>query len=162
VEFEARQKLDIIHPSLENFSLGGNFSWIQSMTDLTADELTLKRQFIPDVSDTRPLAEQSPYILNLDASYDNERLGTTITIVFNVAGPRLLVSSLTTDDVYEQPSPQLDLITSQRLFKDLYLKFNIKNMLNPTRELTYGKDTGLIFSSFTTGTTFQLGLDLKF
>jgi TonB-dependent receptor len=162
VEFEARQQLDFIHSSLAYFSLGGNLALIQSSTDLTAEELQLKEAFLGDVSDTRPLSEQSPYILNLDASYNNEKLGTLISVVFNVSGPRLLVASLTTDDVYEQPTPQLDLITSQRICKNLYLKFNIKNILNPTRELTYGKDTGLIFSTYSTGTTFQLGLDMKF
>ena len=71
IEFEARHSLEFIHSSLANFSLGGNLALIQSTTDLTPAELALKEQYIPDVSDTRPLSEQSPYILNLDASYDN-------------------------------------------------------------------------------------------
>jgi len=162
VEFELRQRLDIISPALADFSLGGNFSLIQSSTDLTARELELKSTFIPDVSDTRPLSEQSPYILNLDASYDNPDWGTTLSIVYNVAGPRLLAAALNTDDIYEQSTPQLDFIASQRLYKELFLKFNVKNILNPVKELTYGKDTGLIFSTYTTGVTFQLGLDWTF
>ncbi len=162
VEFEVRQGLDVIHASLTNFSLGGNFAWIYSSTDLTDDELAIKSQFIPNVEDSRPLTEQSPYILNLDATYDNRTSGTAVTLVFNVTGPRLLASSLTTDDIYEQPAPILDLIISQRLAANAYLKFKAKNLLMPTRELTYGEDTGLTFSSYDTGITFDLGLELKF
>ncbi len=162
VEFEVRQRLDVIHSSLTNFSLGGNFAWIYSSTDLTDDELELKSQYISNVDDTRPLSEQSPYIFNLDATYDNRTSGTTVTLVFNITGPRLLAAALTTDDIYEQPAPILDLIVSQRLSPNASLKFKAKNLLMPDRELTYGEDTGLIFSSYETGITFELGLDLKF
>jgi outer membrane receptor protein involved in Fe transport len=162
IEFELRQSLDVIDNSLRYFSLGGNLALIKSITDLTEDELILKRQFIPGASDTRPLSEQSPYILNVDATYANPIWGTTLSLVFNITGPRLLVSALTTDDIYEQPTPLLDLIASQRVGKNVTLRFAAKNILNPTRELTYGEDIGLIFSSYTSGTTFQLGLDVKF
>ena len=110
----------------------------------------------------RSLYDQSPYILNLDLSYDNPRLGTSASIVYNTAGPRIAVASLNTADIYEQPTPALDFILSQRIGRHASVKFVAKNLLNPIVDRTYGKDSDLLFSSFRKGMTFGLSLGYEF
>src|SRR5262249_42136647 len=77
VEFEARKTLDFLGPRFNLFSLGGNLSLLKSEVKLSDKDLAAKRQFFPDISDTRPLYDQSPYVLNLDLNYGNPRSGTT-------------------------------------------------------------------------------------
>lgn len=162
VEFEARKSLGFLSESLADFSLGGNFSWITSETELTDPEYAVKASVVPGAEQTRPLSEQSPYILNLDLSYDNSRLGTTVSMAYNLTGPRLVIASLTTEDVFEQPAPSLDFIISQQFTKRLSARFTAKNLLNPVRELTYGEDGGAVFSSYTIGRTFGFSLTYTF
>ena len=162
VEMEARKNLEFLSPYLKPFSFGGNLSLIQSQVELTAAELNAKRSFFPDASNSRPLYDQSPYILNLDLSYDNPHSGTSASIIFNVSGPRITFAKLNTEDVYEQPAPTLDFVLSQQIGKSLTMKFAAKNLLNPEIERTYGKDSDLIYSRYTKGVTFSLNFSYEF
>ena len=164
VEFEVRKNLDFLDRNLSYFSVGGNLSLIASETPLTAEEINQKTGvFGKGNFDTkRSLYDQSPYILNLDLSYDNPRLGTSASIVYNTAGPRIAVASLNTADIYEQPTPALDFILSQRIGRHASVKFIAKNLLNPIVDRTYGKDSDLLFSSFRKGMTFGLSLGYEF
>lgn len=162
VEFEARKNLGFISPSLSYFSVGGNLSLIQSETKLTAEELATKLEAVPGASSTRPLYDQSPYVLNLELSYDNPDWGTSASLLYNVSGPRLVIASLNTEDVYLQPAPLLDFVLSQRITRHLSLRFTAKNLLNPDLKRTYGKDSDLIYSSSTVGTTFGISLSGEF
>jgi outer membrane receptor protein involved in Fe transport len=162
VEFEARKSLAMLHPQLADFSVGGNVALIQSSTDLDPLEYQFKTNILPHAESTRPLFEQSPYILNLDASYDNRASGTSVSLIYNVSGPRLILASLTSEDVYEQPAPTLDLIFSQRIGRQATIKLTAKNLLDSIRERTYGKDGQLIFSSYRVGRTFGVSLSYDF
>jgi TonB-dependent receptor len=162
IELEARKKLDLFGLPLENFSLGGNLSLVQSEVELTSEELVNKRAFLPGTESTRPLYDQSPYILNLDLSYSNPRIGTTAAVIFNVAGPRVTIASLNSEDVYEQPAPVVDFVLSQRIREHMTLKFAAKNLLNPSFERTYGEDSDLLYSSYTKGRTFALTFNYDF
>ena len=114
------------------------------------------------LDDTRPLADQSPYIINLDLTYDNPRWGTTLSLNYNIFGPRLLITSLNSPDVYEQPAPQFDVTVSQRIGRNLKLKFSARNLLDPEIKRTYGEDEVAIYSSYTRGRTFSLSLNCEF
>jgi outer membrane receptor protein involved in Fe transport len=100
--------------------------------------------------------------LNLDLTYNNPRAGTSATLLFNVAGPRIAITKLNTDDVYEQPVPTLDFIISQKLGRHMTLKFGAKNLLDPKIERTYGKKSNLLYSSYTRGRAFGLSLTYDF
>jgi TonB-dependent receptor len=162
VEFEARKSLDFLDARLKYFSLGGNLSLIQSETELTPEELAAKAPRVPGTSATRPLYDQSPYILNLDFSYDNPRWGTSASVVFNVAGPRITIASLNTEDVYEQPAPLLDFVFSQRLGRHATFKFTARNLLDPEIQRTYGKSGDFLYSSYKRGMTFGFSLGYDF
>jgi len=162
VEFEARKTLDSLAASFKYFSFGANLSLLESEVELRPADLDAKRDFFPDADDTRPLYDQSPYILNLDLNYSNPRFGTSATLIFSVAGPRVVITRLNTEDVYEQPVQSLDFILSQKLGRRLSFKFSAKNLLNPKIERTYGKDTDLLYSSYTRGRSFGLSLTCDF
>jgi outer membrane receptor protein involved in Fe transport len=162
VELELRKNLDFLDARLRGWSLGGNLSLMQSETPLTDDEYENKSQFVPGTDSARPLYDQSPYLANVDVNYDNPRWGTSASLVFGIAGPRIAIASLTTEDVYEQPAPQLDFILSQKLARRMTLKFTAKNLLNPKSELTYGQNGGGLYSSYGRGMTFGLSLTCGF
>jgi outer membrane cobalamin receptor len=160
VEFETRKRLDVI--GLDRLSLGGNVSFITSEARLTPTELKNKQAFFPNVSPTRPLYDQSDYVLNVDVTYDNTRSGTAASFIYNLAGPRIAITKLNTEDVYEQPAPTLDIVVSQRLSKRATLKFMAKNLLEPNIERTYGKEGLLLYDSYSRGQTFSLSLTVNF
>jgi len=162
IELEARKNLDFLDVRLHGWSMGGNLSLIWSETALTPDEYQNKSHVVPDAEPTRPLYDQSPYILNLDLNYDNPHWGTSASLVFNVAGPRIAIASLTTEDVYEQPAPALDFVLSQKLGRNTTLKFTAKNLLDPKFERTYGQDNERVYSSFTRGMTFGVQVSHDF
>ncbi len=162
VEFEVRKALPFIPEELGRFSIGLNLALIQSEVGLTDAELAAKREVLPDAPATRNLYDQSPYILNADLNYDLRATGTSLTLGFNVFGPRITIASLTTEDVFEQPAPVLDLVLRQRLSKRLNLKFSAKNLLDPVFERTYGENSSKLYSSHTKGITLALGLSYEY
>lgn len=162
IEFEARKSLGFLGEEMQNFTLGGNLTLIESEMDLLPAELAFKQQFDPNTSPTIPLVDQSPYIINLDLTYDNRRSATTVTVAYNIFGPRLLATSLNSPDIYEQPVASLDLVITQRLSQHWKVKFSAKNLLDPKVEKTYGEDAEAIYSSYTRGITFGLSLAAEF
>ena len=161
-EFEARKNLGFMGGPMDLFSLGGNLSLVQSEVRLTDNELAAKRTFFPDAGGTRALYDQSPYIVNCDITYENPRIGTTATLIYNVAGERIVLAKLNTADVYEQPSASLDLVVSFKLGKNTSIKFAAKNLLDPEVQRTYGATGDLLYSSYTRGRTFGMSLNYDF
>lgn len=161
LEFEARKSLDLISLSLRDWNFGGNLSLIES--EQAIPEKDPQNHTRADlVGTTRPLADQSPYIINLDLTYDNPRWGTTCSFNYNIFGPRLLITSLNSPDVYEQPSAQFDVVLSQRIGRNLRLKFAARNLLNPEFKRTYGEEEQAIYTSYTKGRTYSLSLNYDF
>ncbi|MEW6158555.1 MAG: TonB-dependent receptor [Verrucomicrobiota bacterium] len=161
-EFEARKALDILDARLRHFTLGGNLSIIQSETEISPEEFANKTRYVSDAQQQRPLYDQSPYILNVDLTYDNPHLGTIASLVFNVAGPRITIGGLSTEDVYQQPAPGLDFQWSQQLTPRLTARFSARNLLDPAVEHTYGENSSQLFSSHRRGMTFGLSLSCQF
>jgi TonB-dependent receptor len=162
LEFEGRKSLGFIDHVLGNFTVGGNVSLITSETELTDNEFDNKLNYVPDASRTRQLYDQSPYIINLDLSYDNPNTGTSASLLYNVAGPRITIASLTTEDVFEQPAPALDFVVAQKIGRHLTVRFSARNLLDPIVERTYGEDSDLIYSSYKRGRTYGISLSYEF
>ena len=100
--------------------------------------------------------------MNLDLTYDNPRWGTTLSFNYNVFGPRLLITSLNSPDIYEQPSAQFDITFAQRIGRNLRFKFAARNLLDPEIKRTYGKSEEAVWSSYTRGRSFSLSLAYDF
>jgi TonB-dependent receptor len=162
IEFEARQNLGTLSESLSPFSLGGNVSLVESEVKLTEKEIENKDDFFPDLKTARPLYDQSPYIINFDATWESRRLGTTASVIYNIAGPRISVTKLNADDVYEQPAPSLDFILSQKIGRHATMKIAVRNLLDPDIERTYGSGGKQIYSSYRKGRTYGLSLNYDF
>ncbi len=157
VEFEARRNLRFLSDSLDVFSLGLNAALIESDVPLTAAEIKNRTQFLGDKSTSRPLYDQSPYVVNADLTLDRPEWGTTATIAVNMFGPRIVIAGLNTPDVYEQPVPSLDVVLTKRLGKHWKLQLTAKNLLDPAHERTYGEERdGPLYSSYRRGRLFGL------
>ncbi|MEM1127049.1 MAG: TonB-dependent receptor [Bacteroidota bacterium] len=162
VELEARKRLDAFtsNPVLSRISLGGNFSLVESVVDIPAEEMIIIRASDPDASDTRSLEGQSPYLLNLSADYQNVESGTSIGIFYNIFGDRLLaVTEGATPDVFEKARGDLDLTISQDLPANLRVKLTAKNLLGADmREIQTFKDVEYDFRAFSRARTISIGV----
>lgn len=159
VELEARHKLDVIDDLLADFSLGFNFSYIISEVPLTEQE----RINDPDSPDPRQLYDQSEWIINTDLSWDNERWGTTATVAFNWAAPRIYLVDVGGPDIFEHPPMTLDFFLTQKLSKHWKLRFSGKNLLNPDYQRTYGEERDQrLYSSHSRGMVFGLQLSYDY
>jgi outer membrane receptor for ferrienterochelin and colicin len=131
--------------------------------ELTDTELANKLQNDPGTDDTRPLYDQSPYIINTDLTYDNRRSGTAVTLLANLTGERLYLTSGKGPDIYEHPTPTFDAVISQKLGKHWKVKFAVKNILNPEFKRTYGDDPdGPAYTSYRRGRTYSISLSADF
>ena len=130
IELEMRSRLDVLWAPLADITLGGNFTLVDAWMKLGGIELTKIRERWPNADSRRDMFNQSPYILNLDLSWDKFSTGTSVSMFYNVFGERLKFNSAgITADVYEMPRHQLDMTISQRILGPKF-KLGIKNILN--------------------------------
>lgn len=160
VEFEARFNLDNMMESLNLFSLGFNLSLINSTIDIPAAELRNRQEIDPNSPNTRQLQGQSPYMINIDLTFNNPEWGTVAGLYFNTFGERLsTVSANLTPDVFEQPANVLDFTASQKIFQVFSINFSIKNLLNTEfREVYKYKGNDFIYQTYKLGRKISLGL----
>ena len=160
VELEARHDLGFVGPVwLENFTIGANYSLIQSEAAIDPEEV--ERNNLPD--DTRPLQGQSPYIVNANLTYADRELGLDAGVSFNYFGDRLaFIGNRGTPDVFERGRGSLDASIGKTL-GDFNVRLAASNLLNPAYE-TYAdfKGTDFIFSRYQRGQTFKLSLGYTF
>lgn len=124
LEVDARQRLDIVHEALSDVYLSGNVAAIVSAVDLSDTEGN-------QTSTERPLQGQSPWVVNLTASYENPDLRTNVSLLYNVFGPRIVdVGTSGIPDTYEMPVHQLDLVYTQGLGKNFSTRLKATNLLD--------------------------------
>jgi outer membrane receptor protein involved in Fe transport len=147
VELEARVSAGRFLKPLSEISVGANLALIGSKIDLMGAE--------------RPLQGQSPYVANLDVSYDHQKTGTQASILFNSFGRRIEeVGTGGAGNVYEEPFHRLDLTVSQKLPRGLKAKLAAANLLDQRVVRTqdgveiYGYDAG-----FTVAGSLELSVD---
>lgn len=118
-EFEFRKKLDFAS-ALKNFTLGGNFAYINNkVTDTKTNT-------------DRPMQGQSPYTINVSLQYDNTPLGLSSTLLFNQIGRRILyVGNEQVPPIWEAPRALLDYQIAKKIWGNKgELKLNISDILN--------------------------------
>ncbi len=165
IEFEVRKNLDQLSNALRNFSVSSNFTIVHSSVEIPEDELMLMRNIDPNAESTRPMANQSPYIVNFSVGYDSKKTGTTVTALFNVFGRRFYYNAQgASPDIYEMPRRLLDLTFSQQFFHTVTLKLSAKNILNDQFEADYyytGSGKKATFEKRDIGRSFGVGLSTK-
>lgn len=163
VEFEARKALEFLSPRLKGLSLGANITYIQSSTKLTPTELFNKRITDPNAPDTRPLYDQSPYIMNFDFSYTHPTSGTSLTIGANITGERLVLAKTQGPDIYEHTPISLDAAISQKIWKYWTIRLGVRNILDGEYSKTYGPNVlDSAYESYKRGRTYSLSLAGEF
>ena len=160
IEFEFRKNLGAISPRLRNFSLTTNLTFVNSVVDIPESELIQMRQTNPNPETTRPLAGQSPYIINTDLTYSNTNNGITSTLSYNKFGDRLSRVTLgSAPNVYERSYSSLNFNFNKRLNKSLTLNFSATNILDPDIKFTQVfKGEEYIFQKYRLGRTIILGI----
>jgi outer membrane receptor for ferrienterochelin and colicin len=163
-EFEFRKQLGFITPTLKNFRAGGNVTLIRSFQTIAADELEQIRALNPYAEATRQMFGQSPYTINGDIAYINDTLGFTVSVNYNVFGPRIsAVSRGGTPNVYEMARPSLDVSLSKDLSKNWSLTLRGRNLFDPEyRRVHRFADKEFVYSNYRIGRTVTLGLSYTF
>lgn len=159
-EFEVRKGLAFVDDLLENFFVGANVALIESEVEVDSFEFDA----IYGLADVRPLAGQSPYIINADFTYDNPRSGTVVSLLYNVFGERLDAAPFrTAPSVYEQPFHQLDFRISQQFGERWKIGLSAKNLLDPAAEKLYTYNgVDYLYSSHRRGREFGVSLSYDF
>ncbi|MBS2013194.1 MAG: TonB-dependent receptor [Deltaproteobacteria bacterium] len=151
LEVEGRKSLDFITNHLKEFSLLANVTVVYSRVDLDTEQAGIQ------TSSSRPLAGQSPWVLNLALDWNHEKTKTRARVLYNVAGERISqVGSNGIPDTYEQPRHLVDLSFAQALGDHVDLKATLENMLNAPVRFTQGEDGNLIANRYLLGSTFWL------
>jgi hypothetical protein len=160
-EFEIRKYLREFSHILNGFQAGGNITVIKSEVIIPDEEYYNNiLPMDPGASKIRFLYGQSPYILNLDLSYQNSETGTSAGIFYNISGARLSEVTLgATPDVFEQPRAMLDFTLSQQILHGFSIKGGIKNILDASYKKTIEfKDRDYIYHEYKPGRSFSLSL----
>lgn len=158
IEIEARKSFDFVAKALSDFSLFGNYSYIKSEVNLPAEKAFANGGAYTNPN--RPLQGQSPYVVNAGLSYENEKITTSITLLYNISGRRIIrTGSQGLDDTYEEPVGRLDFVAKKGLGSFGQLKFTVANILNAEYRAVQGD---LLRYSYYRGVTFGLSYDYKF
>lgn len=153
-EAEVLKGLGFVHSHLQNFYVGGNYTWSASNVEFDAKTLTAQS------TNNRPLQGHSAQILNFQIGYDNPAWKTQATLLYNIASQRIVAAgSLGIPDKYEHPFNQLDFVFSQNLYKGLSMQFNAQNLMDDDVRVTQGDE---ISRQFRRGRIFNLSVRLAY
>lgn len=132
VELEGRQGLQALAQSLKDLTVIANLTLVKSEVDLGRA--------------TRPLAYQSPWVVNLSLDYEHEQTGTDARLLYNVFGPRItVVGTNKLPETYELPRHQIDITVSQKFGKHFQLKGQAQNLLGQPFVFAYRNHPGYRF-----------------
>jgi len=134
-ELELRKGLGALAAALEDVQLIANLTLVSSRVELDTTQAGVQTNSI------RPLAGQSPYVVNVGIDYTGESTGTRARVLYNVFGPRITqVGSNRLPDVYEEPRHQVDVAFAQMIGEHVDLKLTVENLLDWPFLFTQGED----------------------
>lgn len=168
IEIEARKGLGFIHKSISGLKFGSNLSFVQSEVNVPEEDREEKRNNgDPDPDKTRPFPGQSPYLFNVNLTYDNYATRTSAGLFFNLFGDRLFLTARhATPDIYEKGYGQMDFKASQGVNENFSFSLSVKNILNPEQKFVYTLDNGIVdkdytYKSIRRGITTSISLTYK-
>ncbi len=128
VELEMRKSLanwgggSFLGRLVRDLTFSVNAAYIQGTVEKDNDYVRDKK---------RALFGQSPYILNTGIYYQNETSRTSISLLYNLIGKRIvIVGTPTIPNVQELPRHLIDLVVSQKLGNFWTIKIGAKDILN--------------------------------
>ncbi len=119
----------------------------------------------------RPMANQSPYVVNAGLYYNDTKKGFQVNVLYNVFGKRIFaVGNLNSPTIYEMPRNVIDLNITKTINEKVELRFNVQDILNQAVRLEqdFNKDADITKSdnqpirTFKRGTYFTLGATVSF
>ena len=178
LEFEIRKGLPNATGFMKGFFVGTNLTLVQSAVDLKSvivnntgkTEYESREQFLrtgETLDDTRPMAGQSPYAVNVNLSYEIPETQWNFTLAYNVQGEQLtIIGSERVPDVYTMPFHSLNFNSYKGFGKDFNqrITFGVQNILNDDRLLVYKSYNAQdqIFNRFEPGIGFRLKYTYNF
>ncbi len=168
-EVELRRNLGFI-AGLRDFNFNANFSLVDSQQSYSADELANRRDNIRDgenLGSHRQLQGQSPYLLNIGFTYNNEDNGWQGTLSYNSQGKTLqIVGSQNIPDVYTLPfhNMKLNISKSFGTERNSTLSLRFENILNDDTESVYDSygSEDVSYSKWNIGQKISLGYTINF
>lgn len=166
-EFEIRKSFDFISSNLSKLGFNGNVTLVQSITDITEEEFQARlsrEKNGQDVDDTRELAGQAPFLINVGLSYQNPEVGLDAGFFYNVRGETLIrVGGGLFPDVYSEPFHSLN-FNLNKSFGRASLSVGIDNILNDTKEDAYQafRSDKEVFQSYQPRRSVSLGFKYAF
>lgn len=155
LELDARKQLGFLGEWGESFYVAGNLALIASSVDTTRAVEEGGASLVL-TSKERALQGQSPYVLNLQLGYEDLDGGAYATLLYNVAGPRIVqVGTDGLPDALEAPRHIIDLVVAVPLGEGLELKFKARNLLDAEVREEQGDR---VADRYTEGRRFGLGL----
>lgn len=153
-ELEFQRDFSFLADELKPFSLGMNYSYIQSQAD--RGDVGGPAIF----GQTRRLQGQPDYIYNVNLTYDNQESGWFFGAFLNVTGQQLsAVSSVFNQpDIFQEPYTTLDLGISKRLFEGCKLSFRASNVTNQVIRRVYNNPQKPVYSERSPGINYSLSL----
>ena len=139
VELEARKGFaNATSPFIQNLTLVANVSLIKSKVNLgdfiQGPDLggEIQNYDLTGLTDKkRPMANQSPYLVNAGLYYADPTSGWQWNILYNVFGQRIFaVGNQNNPTVYETPRNVIDLNISKRIKENLEIRLGIQDILN--------------------------------
>lgn len=121
---------------LQNLSVVGNVSLIRSLVDVgdvvTAPDQGGQINEYQGVTDAeRPLAGQSPYLINAGVYYAAPKSGWQGNVLYNVFGQRIFaVGNIRNPTIYEMPRHAIDLNLTKQFNNKLELRLGVQDILN--------------------------------
>ncbi len=134
IEVDFRKSLNFIAPAssfLSKLFLSGNFTWVDAKVKFKVSDAVDPNGNPVFPERDRPLAGQSPYIVNGGLLYAGESF--SLNVSYNRYGKRIVFASPDRgSDEYENPRDILDLQVSYRFLKQkqAQIKLNISDLLN--------------------------------
>lgn len=158
IEIEGRKAI------FNNLEFRANITLVESRTEFIQEALLITngiKTYTPIGPVSRTMFGQAPYVLNGILNYKLDSLGLSLTLGYNVQGPRLVISSFNKFlNVYELPRHLLDFKVSKKLGKYLAVSVTVKDILNTPVRRSFDFDEGFIvdYDKYTYGTNYILGV----
>jgi hypothetical protein len=164
LELELRKNLSFASESLQDFSINGNVTVIDSKIDMNPTEFQSRKDNArtgENIDGTRQMAGQAPYIVNFGITYEGLDNFVNAALFYNVQGQTLqFVGIADRPDVYTVPFNSLNFNISKSFGDDQRMNFGFKvtNLLDDKREFTQQSfgSTDQIFSTLSPGRTFSI------
>ncbi len=151
-ELEARKSLGFIGKKLANFSVTGNYTWVDSKVDIAGSSSAIGKK-------NRRLQGQSPYMVNVGMLYNNFKFGASVSALYNRFGERIAqAGSLYDADIIELPRDLFDVTLTQNFASRYEVKISAKDILG--KEQVFTQDGRKVKGNLK-GSTYSVGLSVK-